>query len=1260
MLKLKILAGLASLLAATYWLPQGLLAFWPAAPTAGTAPGSPPPAAGAFAEAAPAGAWGASCAVDGADYVDFMPSTWKIVRDLGAVPVAAADAPDFPGAPQAQPDALEASRVSSGVQAVSGDPGVSKASDVPGAPGGSSGARTSTQAGDPIDDDDAPPGDGNAGSDAVQAVNVTAALETGPTNDDADDPAIWIHPTDPAQSLVIGSDKGSGIFTWDLAGRQVQFLASGEPNNVDVRYGFSLRGQPVDIVAAGNRATSRIDVYRVDPATRQLSNISGPGIQTGFEPYGFCLYRSPFTGRHYAFVNGQDGDVEQWELADNGGTVNGTRVRAFSVNSQPEGCVADDETGDFYLGEEGAGFWKFGAEPSAGSTRTQIDRTGGGHLVADVEGISIYYGPDGSGYLLVSSQGDSTFAVYERRAPHRYLASFSIGAGNGVDAVGDTDGIDVTNVAMGSNFAQGMFVAHDGSNDQGNNNYKMVRWADIARITSPPLLIDTVSYNPRGTGGSPPAATTAPTNPPVGPTNPPAATSTSAPPMAPTKTPGGGGREMSLTSGEQAIVLCPDGELAVTSDTGDRMVLACREIAPGAPTETPVPQPTSPGVQPTRTSPPPAGPFSPFGTVTIRPPLVLNGAGTNIDDPAFYEAGTDTMLFVTAKDNDVVEVWPFPFTSERSAISPGAQPNNATVDQLARRLYLSLANTSRVDAYNLPGLTRFGSFDVGGNTGGEPGLGSLRRPSGAMWSLVGDGSGNVRMFDTGTGAIQPPIRVGFENEAVEGDDYHQVIYVPDEGGQTGVYAFNPDGTPYRRGGTNRFGAGDFQSDAEGTVIWACPADGSSDDGRGLIVVSDQVDSVNDFEVYDRQDWRHLGIIRLTGVNNTDGIASTQKPLPGYPLGIFAAVDDDTSTALVGWHEILAATGIDCGGSPPPQAPTATATRPAVAPTATRTPVPGAPTATATRPAVAPTATRTPAAGAPPPTVPPGVQPQDPPGLPMPDPSFNARRIPIELQAWWAPEFGHIHAAAMLPLGQTVTGVLDFDVRIVLHDNPSHLFELRIDTDQGVFKRIPLDLRCPYDGRTSTNCAFNVPVSLDTSKMGSGWREIRIRATVETVDGKRFLNSSGVPLNIGGGGGGYDRWCNNTSLIGRGWYDGHGYTNAIIECVPQTPISGVHTFSVRAQKDSGHLQVALDKSHFIPAVGPWPEVKPSAGQILFDKDGNFQSFFPVSVDTRRLANGWHSLAVTSTGSGGSASDCDFCTGQENLPAGVAKIWFYVQN
>ena len=61
----------------------------------------------------------------------------------------------------------------------------------------------------------------------------------------------------------------------------------------------------------------------------------------------------------------------------------------------------------------------------------------------------------------------------------------------------------------------------------------------------------------------------------------------------------------------------------------------------------------------------------------------------------------------------------------------------------------------------------------------------------------------------------------------------------------------------------------------------------------------------------------------------------------------------------------------------------------------------------------------------------------------------------------------------------------------------------------------------------------------------------------------------------------------TSLIGCGWYTDMGYTNAVIECVPQAPAHGTITLRVKVQNASQYLNVDLDKSHVIPAVGAWP-------------------------------------------------------------------------
>ena len=127
---------------------------------------------------------------------------------------------------------------------------------------------------------------------AVYPESVVATSETEPVpspSDAADDPAIWLHPSDPARSVIIGTDNQAGIAVYDLAGTELQFRYDGELNNVDVRYGFPLGGTRVDIAAASNRTTDTISVYAIEAETGLLTPIAaGGGIPTGVAVYGLC------------------------------------------------------------------------------------------------------------------------------------------------------------------------------------------------------------------------------------------------------------------------------------------------------------------------------------------------------------------------------------------------------------------------------------------------------------------------------------------------------------------------------------------------------------------------------------------------------------------------------------------------------------------------------------------------------------------------------------------------------------------------------------------------------------------------------------------------------------------------------------------------------------------------------------------------------------------------------------------------------------
>lgn len=316
-----------------------------------------------------------------------------------------------------------------------------------------------------------------SGTAASSPLEVRATIETAPVQrggDAADDPAIWVHPKDPSKSVIVGTNKQAGIHVYDLTGKELQFLPDGRMNNVDLRDGFPLGGREVTLVTAGNRAGNYIAVYALDHETRLLKDVAARKIETAMA-YGSCMYRSAKTGKFYYFLANKNGDVEQWELFDNGsGKVDAKRVRGFKLGSQLEGCAADDELGLLYVGEEAKGVWKFGAEPDASSSGAMIAEAGlGKPLTPDVEGIAIARTGAGTGYLIVSSQGSNSYVVLRREGNNEYVRSFRIVDGP-VDGVQETDGLDVTTADLGGEFSSGLLVVHDGINEKAFQNFKLV------------------------------------------------------------------------------------------------------------------------------------------------------------------------------------------------------------------------------------------------------------------------------------------------------------------------------------------------------------------------------------------------------------------------------------------------------------------------------------------------------------------------------------------------------------------------------------------------------------------------------------------------------------------------------------------------------------------------------------------------------------------------------------------------------------------
>jgi len=317
-------------------------------------------------------------------------------------------------------------------------------------------------------------------------MTVTAAIETEAvtSNDDAaDDPCIWINPSDIMQSTIIGTNKREGLEVYDLNGKRLYSYPIGRVNNVDIRDGFVLNGKEVSVVTATNRTHNTISILYVKP-TGVLEEISArPIFSNVAEVYGLAMYKSPITQKIYTFLLGKSGAVEQWELFEKDAKIDAKLVRSFDLGSQGEGIVADDFHAKVYFGEENKALWKYNAEPDAGEEREQVVLVTDENMKDDFEGVTIYDAGNGAGHVILSSQGNNSYAVFDR-ITNKYQGSFMI-KDSVIDGTYDTDGIDVTSMAFGEKFPQGFFIAQDGANTQGkdslNQNFKIVDWRKISK-----------------------------------------------------------------------------------------------------------------------------------------------------------------------------------------------------------------------------------------------------------------------------------------------------------------------------------------------------------------------------------------------------------------------------------------------------------------------------------------------------------------------------------------------------------------------------------------------------------------------------------------------------------------------------------------------------------------------------------------------------------------------------------------------------------
>ena len=303
-------------------------------------------------------------------------------------------------------------------------------------------------------------------------VQVTANGETAPVGtgraDAADDPAIWIDPANPNRALIVATDKKAGLHVYDLTGKDIAFMQAGLVNNVDVAG---------NIIVASDRndgVNAHLAVFRLDADKPAIVSLGRAAAGTG-EAYGLCLKKTAPGAPITAALIVKDGTVRVGTLTVADGAAPSFATEwEYKIPTQSEGCVFDGDT--LYVGEEDAGVWKL-ERNGAGATAAMVAPVDNQRLVADVEGLATI-DHKGQRYLLVSSQGDNAYAVF-RLPSVEYVGRFAVAAG-AFGATSETDGIEAVAGNFGPAYPDGIFLAQDGDNAPKAQNFKLVRWDQIA------------------------------------------------------------------------------------------------------------------------------------------------------------------------------------------------------------------------------------------------------------------------------------------------------------------------------------------------------------------------------------------------------------------------------------------------------------------------------------------------------------------------------------------------------------------------------------------------------------------------------------------------------------------------------------------------------------------------------------------------------------------------------------------------------------
>ena len=304
----------------------------------------------------------------------------------------------------------------------------------------------------------------------VITIDLHPAVATDVAGQDADDPAVWIHPKDVSRSLILGTNKvaapNGALVVFGMDGRVRQRI-----EGIDRPEQCRCRGRS----RRSYRAVEKpVALFRVsESGVTEIGSAPVFEGQTGqaAAPMGIALYRRSRDKAVFAIVGRKTGPTAGylWQYRIEGNRA--TKVRefgAYSGSGEIEAIAVDDENGFVYYADEECCIRKWHADPDHPQAAQEVSTFGREGFTANREGIAVQ-----KDYIVCTDQiaGGSQYRLYRRKGDQTTPVAVLRGPAD------STDGLEVVSQPMGPLFPRGFLIAMNSS----GKNFLLFPWPSIPK-----------------------------------------------------------------------------------------------------------------------------------------------------------------------------------------------------------------------------------------------------------------------------------------------------------------------------------------------------------------------------------------------------------------------------------------------------------------------------------------------------------------------------------------------------------------------------------------------------------------------------------------------------------------------------------------------------------------------------------------------------------------------------------------------------------